>query len=562
MKFANSSMAEMTMRYMYNKDVEYPPYNVNHTFTPETEYPYNEFPIGRDANGQRVRYKPTRFINWQPRQEDIILRYENNFLILNWKDVFPEYIRADEQMRFKMRKGRSPLQNILCEQINFYCCFYDPDNQLLANMLTCKIATDRNMFTLQSFPDYINFLNETLFTPDIIANIRKMVEDNDVGDVVKELFSQEFVQDMYVVTFMFKVLHMFIEHFIFSCGCNSPQVYYKEFTRAYSGAINLIKPEMQNILYIYTKKTVDQQLSANNPMLDMRQIQGLTATTITSEILGKNLMCDGLVKLTFASEWDPVMKRPSRACVGLIRHIVTKSIQQMRKQKLKHSLVKTDDPSRIFMESANQSSSGSVSRLRSNNAGIYMCMERDMLIILGNIILEIDISPLKYYMDNLPAMNSLSELLIKTVIYNKFHSSLALNNLSMEQRYILLLYVRHLIMDIYQMNESDTVGSALINLLTAKITDKTSKVVTAKDINAVNKYVKLNNLKEHILFEKNDDEYVEKIIDSVMSSYTIVNHNRPDLLDVELEYDNQQMILESLDMVVSLFDYIKADQGI
>ena len=165
-------------------------------------------------------------------------------------------------------------------------------------------------------------------------------------------------------------------------------------------------------------------------------------------------------------------------------------------------------------------------------------------------------------MDNLPAMNSLSELLIKTVIYNKFHSSLALNNLSMEQRYILLLYVRHLIMDIYQMNESDTIGSALINLLTAKITDKTSKVVTAKDINAVNKYVKLNNLKEHILFEKNDDEYVEKINDSVMSSYTIVNHNRPDLLDVELEYDNQQMILESLDMVVSLFDYIKADQGI
>lgn len=558
----NSNMAEMTQRYSFDKDVEYPPYNANHVFTPETEYPYNEFPVGKDANGNKIKYKPTRFINWEPRQEDIILRYENNFLIMNWKDVFPEYIRAEEQQKFKMRKGRSPLQNILCEQINFYCCFYDKDNQLLANMLTCKIATDRNMFPLQSFQDYTKFLNDTLFTPDIIANIRRMVDENDVGDVVKELFSQDFVKDMYVVTFMFKVLHMFVEHFIFSCGCNNPQVYYKEFTRAYIGAIKLIKPEIQDILYTYTKKTVDQQLSANNPMLDMRQIQGLTATTITSEILGKNLMCDGLVKLTFASEWDPIMKRPSRACVGLIRHIVTKSIQQMRKQKLSHSLVKTDDPSRILLEAANQDSAGSVTRIRSNNPGTFTCMEYDMRIILGEIILSIDISPLKFYLVNLPAMNPLSELLIRTIIYNKFHSSLTMKTLSTEQKYILLLYVRHIIMEMYQMNEEDTVSSALINLLTAKITDKTSKVVTSKDINAVNKYVKLNNLKEHILFEKNVDEYVEKITDAVMSSYTVVNHNRPDLLDTELEYDNQQMRLELLEMVVCLFTYIKNDQNI
>ena len=40
----------------------------------------------------------------------------------------------------------------------------------------------------------------------------------------------------------------------------------------------------------------------------------------------------------------------------------------------------------------------------------------------------------------------------------------------------------------------------------------------------------------------------------VMASYTVVNHNAPDLLDTPLVYESGQMTLQLLDMVVEIFE--------
>ena len=126
----------------------------------------------------------------------------------------------------------------------------------------------------------------------------------------------------------------------------------------------------------------------------------------------------------------------------------------------------------------------------------------------------------------------------------------------MKQKYILLLYVRSLIMRIYNLTEEDTKTNPMINMLMAKTVTHTTKTLTSKDLNSIKKYVKLNNLKEFLLSEGNVNAFIESIMHSVLSSYTIVNHNDPDLLDDTLQYDANAMTLDLLDMCVSLFDFI------
>lgn len=265
-------------------------------------------------------------------------------------------------------------------------------------------------------------------------------------------------------------------------------------------------------------------------------------------------MCDGLIKLTFASAWDKLNKRPTFSCVGLIKAIITQASFVTRKVQLRYNFVNVDDISQLLSDQISNNSA--ISMIRSFNPGEYSCVYIDLNNIIGQIALEIDLSPVDFYLKYLPQMNELSKILVEAVLYNKFHSSISINILSMKQKYILLLYVRSLIMRIYNLTEEDTKTNPMINMLMAKTVTHTTKTLTSKDLNSIKKYVKLNNLKEFLLSEGNVNAFIESIMHSVLSSYTIVNHNDPDLLDDTLQYDANAMTLDLLDMCVSLFDFI------
>jgi hypothetical protein len=214
-----------------------------------------------------------------------------------------------------------------------------------------------------------------------------------------------------------------------------------------------------------------------------------------------------------------------------------------------------DDISQLLSDTV--SSNAPISVIRSFNPGEYTAMYKDLNIILGKIILEIDVSPVDFYLQNLIQMNDLSKVLVSTVLYNKFHSSLSIDTLSMKQKYILLLYVRHMVMEIYGLSERDTIDNPLINILMGKTVSTSTRSLTPKDLNNIKKYVRLNNLREYLLSEKNVNVYVEKIMQCVLTSYTIVNHNDPSLLNVSLVYDANQMTVDLLDMIVMLFERMK-----
>lgn len=534
-----------TLMYMFDPDEEYT-YNIKHG----TVYPYNGFPKGLYGR----KYKKTRFILWEPIPEDIIIRHYGSQIFVNFSAVFPNDIEDPAIQLFQMRAKRVDLQNLICEQINFFTALYDDDNDLITSMLIAKYITDSQTYTIVTFEDFYMKLYETLFPERTLEKIRKMVDENDVGDDIVGLFPLDFLRDVYIVSFMIKVMHIYIEHFILSTG-NSPKDLYELFAKAFTYIMNSINPNMYVLLYNYVNKSVAQSISSNSNIYDMQAIDGVTAPTTSQVVMRKILLCDGLIKLTFASAWDKINKRPTFSCVGLIKAIVSRAAFLTRKTQLRFSLVNVDDVSQLLSDNINSNSP--ISMIRSFNPGEYSCMLKDLNIIIAQIALEIDLSPVDYYLENIVQINDLSKMLIDLVLYNKFHSSISTNTLSMKQKFILLLYVRHLVMKIYNLTEEDTKGNLLINILMAKIVSQTTKTLTQKDLNGIKKYIKLNNLKGYLLSEKNTNMFIESIMHCVLASYTIVNHNSAELLGTPLLYESGNMTLSLLDMVIQLFEFMK-----
>jgi hypothetical protein len=109
-------------------------------------------------------------------------------------------------------------------------------------------------------------------------------------------------------------------------------------------------------------------------------------------------------------------------------------------------------------------------------------------------------------------------------------------------------------MDLHGTTEEETVTNNVINILMGKVTTTTNKTLTKKDMLSIKKFVKLNNLREHMLSENNVNVYIENIMKCVLSSYTIVNHNDDSLLGTQLVYDSSTMTLSLLETVVEIFE--------
>lgn len=551
-----------TLLYSFDPDEAYT-YNANHG----TEYPLNGFPPG--VNGRR--YKKTRFIDWNPIPEDIIVRHTGSQIMVSFDLLFPpEDIKDPSICIFQMRSKRLELQNLICEQINFFTALYDPENDLLTSMLIAKYVTDVEKYTIANFDEYYRELFDILFPEPTIRRIQQMVDDNNVGDDVIGQFSPDFVRDVYIVSFMIKIMHIYIEHFIISSG-NSPKDMFELSARAFTYIMENMDPDKNNItdpvlrlerkramytnLYSYVNTTVSQSVTQNSNIYDMQAINGVTGPTTTHVIMRKTLICDGLIKLTFANTWDKINKRPKESCVGLITTIVKNAAFQMRRIQLRYSLANVDDISQLLDDDV--TSSSPISLIRSFNPGEFTCMYKDLNTIIANIALDIDISPVNYYLENLPVMNDLSKLLVKTFLYNMFHCSISIDTLTMKQKYILLLYVRSKIMEIRMLSEEDTKGDPVINILMGKVTTTPNQTVTKKDMATIKKFVKSNNLKDFLLSEANVTTFLENILRCVWCSYTIVNHNDSSLLDTPLHYDSIQMSLSLLETVVSIFEFLK-----
>jgi hypothetical protein len=106
----------------------------------------------------------------------------------------------------------------------------------------------------------------------------------------------------------------------------------------------------------------------------------------------------------------------------------------------------------------------------------------------------------------------------------------------------------------YGLVEAETVNNPIINIIMGKTVSHSTKSLTKKDLNGIKKFVKINDLRKYLLTDKNTQVFIENIIACVLSSYSIVNHNDPSLLNTDLVYDSNQMTLALLNTVINLFE--------
>jgi hypothetical protein len=241
----------------------------------------------------------------------------------------------------------------------------------------------------------------------------------------------------------------------------------------------------------------------------------------------------------------------------LSKSVLNSAASVTRKVQLRYSLATVDDVSQILDDSI--TSNSSISALRSFNPGKFVCMTEDLNNIIGEIALSTDLSSLDFYMKNLPEMNELSAILIDAILYNRFHSTVSTRTISQKQRYILLLYVRDIIMELCEVSEYDSTTSPIINLLTAKTVTTSTKTLTKKALDTIYRYASANKLSDYLLSGTNVQSFIQNILNSILSSYTIVNHNDPSLLGKPFIYESSKMMLDVLDTICKLFEWMNGE---
>jgi hypothetical protein len=111
-------------------------------------------------------------------------------------------------------------------------------------------------------------------------------------------------------------------------------------------------------------------------------------------------------------------------------------------------------------------------------------------------------------------------------------------------------------MELQGVSEEGSVNDPVINILTAKTVTSSNKSLTKKDLDTIHRFASINNLKDYLLTEANVQTFIQSILNCVLSSYTIVNHNDPSMLNKPLVYESTKMTLDILDMICKLFDWI------
>jgi hypothetical protein len=117
-------------------------------------------------------------------------------------------------------------------------------------------------------------------------------------------------------------------------------------------------------------------------------------------------------------------------------------------------------------------------------------------------------------------------------------------------------------MHLCEINEYDSTSSTLINLLTAKTVTSSTKTLTKKDLDTIYRYASANKLSDYLLSGTNVQSFIQNVLNSILSSYTIVNHNDPSLLDKPLIYESSKMMLDVLDAICKLFEWMNNEADV
>lgn len=178
--------------------------------------------------------KVDKINSWKPKEYQKIVDRDGKLFICNFEKLFGHDDRVKVYKKFLIGKESYINQlDVIIQYINFFINYYDLDNELVTGYLRIKFALDKKkMFNADNMRSYIEFVYETLFTPTIVDNIVRMIDDNYIDDIEgvteykkksakaekKHLESLEFnnqhVKILLAISFSMKMMSPVLFHYI------------------------------------------------------------------------------------------------------------------------------------------------------------------------------------------------------------------------------------------------------------------------------------------------------------------------------------------------------------
>lgn len=519
------------------------------------------YPLGLAGNGKR-----SLFVGFKPRKEDVFADSDGKLLLMHF-DTFMNNKRFGAYNKFAVKKSSYEKKlELMCQYINFFVTFYDPDREFVTGYLKVKYELDNLKKFDETCPNaFLDFLYEVLITPKFVARMTRMVNDCYIDDIedngepgktkyvknaeVKHLESLEFTNQH--VKILLKISHTMklISPLIFQYAYlnnikldrHNDLIY-----NAYKPLFDIMTEDcnIYNKIVVYTRAKVLESKAHNPSMYDQREIFGTDEATLMGELTQKVLIVNNIFKLMFPCKWDEKQGKFKENVIGFLKTVLKFQLGYFIKQQLDQNLTELtnsgseDGPSNMdkMKNILNKIDEGEVIISEQNSRMTLEYIKR-------NFDIKITDDELAYYREHFKPSPLQHQLV--TSFYSKYFISYrdSYNWRRFDFIYLALLLKKMLLIMSGLEPDSVYTGKCVLPFILTGNTKDHSSVKVIRNTKFISKveesatYRELMTEKYGYLEEVQPNAIITLLSQIINNEYTLVSYEDPDSLGKEIEYN-------------------------
>lgn len=530
-----------------------------------------------------VENKKSKITTWKPKTKDELLVTSDGKLFIIFFEKLFNAPQVEIYDRFFIKKGSYEKQlEIICEYINFFMNFYDPEHEMATAYLKIKFALDKEKrFTADNPNELIDLIYEILFTDSIISKINQLVDDNYLDDIEstedskkyatkekKHLESLEFtnkhIKILLRISFGMKCIAPILFHYVFNSVIkldkDSELIYsfYRRLFDIFSDDVN-----MYNKLFVYVKAKVLESKSHNGIIFEQRDILGIDEYSVIRQFLHRVLISENMVKYRFNKEWNPKTKKYRENIIGFNKTIIKYQLVYFLK----------DQYSKNLTEVTSTKNSDGLSGMDMMEMNLSKLDEGLIVLAQSNVETEIerirrdndfDISEeeIDYYVKNHTPSKLQANLVFS--YWSKYFGAYRNTNEISRRSYIILLLIlkRKLLLEagyntVNPDDEEHFEYSKLPYILTGNLQDKvvTRIIRNSKFTSKISEsylYDKIKSEKYSNLCKIKEDYIILLLSQIINTTFTYVVYEHPEMFGKEIVYDDNKISDELLFFINSI----------
>lgn len=377
------------------------------------------------------RTKITAEINtWKPKsKKEVIVESEDQMFKVYFEKFFDEKMKKLDI--FYVRKSSfEPHLALSAKYINYFINRYDPENELVMGYLKLKHALDEaknpdgtRLYTAESVHALIDLIYEIIFTDTMCDKIRRMVEDNYLDDIERDVtkykssnsqdylesleFTNEHNKILLRISFGMRIICPVMYHYFCINKIKPDQLKNKKDVTVvydfYYPLFGLFSDgvDMFNKLYVYIKRKVLDSSYHNSKIFNQRDIFGDDIMLIVERFVKTRLIVDNMVKYKFNQTWDPKKNKYNENIIGLNKTIIKFQIVYFLKETYGKTLTEMTNTKNSEGLSASDKMEMNLTKLDTGiidmaNINIGFCLDR----LHRDIDVPISEEEIQYYRDN------------------------------------------------------------------------------------------------------------------------------------------------------------------